>query len=713
MPSSASTRNRLVLAFLWLVFYATFTLWLPPLLDDADSVHAEVAREMIVRHDWVTLYANGIRYLEKAPILYWSMALSFKLFGVSTAAARVPLALTVLALCLLLERFARLAFGSDRAGLYAGLITLSSFGIFIFTRITIPDADVCLWLTLALFAFWRTEQDPVASTAPRGERRGSVRLKTTLARVSRASGLRKAAPAVEPEKPDFDYENWDRTDEDSYQEMRSKSRVRRAVGSAFPDRRSRPRSSFAYDGSSVPRIPCLVFTVACALNILTKGLIGIVFPVATVVLYLLVTRGVKGMWKRIGQFHPVACVFAFLVIAAPWHVLIGLANPTQGLPGGVSFVDHHWLVPLPTDGNVHGWFWFYFVNEHVLRYLNLRVPRDYDTVPLALFWGLLLVWLMPWSAYLFHAVAKVPVRSLFKGPLTSLQKTQVLLGIWAAFPLLFFSLSTRQEYYVLPAMPALILLIAGWLADSPEENAERHRVSGQRAAGVLAVLGAMAAVVCVYFVLHTKAPAANTDLSALLQQNPGDYALSFGHFLDLNAQALGMFRLPLILTAVAFGLLLPAAWVERMNRRVHSANLMTAAGAFLFLVAAHMGLQTFSPVLSSERMAATIAPQVRPEDMILLHGEYEAGSTLGFYLKRNDLHLCEGRSSNLWYGSFFPDAPKIFETRVSVAEKWKGPQRIFMWEDPSDKDRPVLKLAPEYVVASSGGKQVLSNQPNR
>src|SRR5665213_4345448 len=90
------------LAALWFLLYASFTLFRPPLLDDADSVHAEVAREMLLRHDWVTLYANGIRYLEKAPLLYWSMAISMRvsqLLGHSSAsalavAARIPLALT-------------------------------------------------------------------------------------------------------------------------------------------------------------------------------------------------------------------------------------------------------------------------------------------------------------------------------------------------------------------------------------------------------------------------------------------------------------------------------------------------------------------------------------------------------------------------------------------------------------------------------------------
>ena len=206
---------------------------------------------------------------------------------------------------------------------------------------------------------------------------------------------------------------------------------------------------------------------------------------------------------------------------------------------------------------------------------------------------------------------------------------------------------------------------------------------------------------------------------------------------------MGMFREPLILTAIAFGLILPAAYIlrrphnfafvlmlplmlyprpvrSRISRRfrvrswVHFANLTTGAAAFLFLFAAWLGLRTFSPTLTSAQLADVIRPQLHAGDMLAIHGEYEAGSTLGFYLRRNDIHIIEGRSSNLWYGSFFPDAPPIFETRESIAQKWSGSQRIFLWQDPSESSessRPPLSLKPVYLIASSGGKQILSNQP--
>jgi 4-amino-4-deoxy-L-arabinose transferase-like glycosyltransferase len=625
------TRNRLILIGLWFVFYASFTLVTPALLDDADSVHAEVAREMLLRHDLTTLYANGIRYLEKAPLLYWSMAASMKLFGIHSFAARLPIAFTVLALALIMDSFARRAFRSARAGFYSSVILLSSFGIFIFTRITIPDAIVCLWLTLALFCYWLTDSQ------------------------------------TEPNP-----------------------------------------------------LLCYAFATCCALNVLTKGLIGIVFPIAIVISHLFLTRGPHAGFQRLRQLNPITSFLIFLAIAAPWHILIGLANPTQGHPGSLNLSHGHWIVAEPTQNNVHGWFWFYFVNEHVLRYLNLRVPRDYDTVPLVLFWGLLLVWLMPWSAFLYNALGEIPWRTSIARlrqhdqaePLAPRQSTLLLLGIWAAVPMLFFSLSTRQEYYVLPTLPALILLIAAWLT---REAAEAHTepdllvVAGQRISVLILVLGFIAALAAGFFILHTQLPSANTDLSTLLKQNPADYALSFGHFLDLNVQAMGAFHIPLLITAIALFVGTLANWQLRRIHRPHSANLCLAATAFAFLLATHLGLQIFSPVLTSKELANAIAIELKPDDVIIIHGEYESASTLGFYLRRNDLHILEGRSSNLWYGSFFPDAPPIFENAGSLSIKWSGPQRIFLWTEPEHVPMLAGKV---YLIAQSGGKEILSNQPS-
>ena len=119
-------------------------------------------------------------------------------------------------------------------------------------------------------------------------------------------------------------------------------------------------------------------------------------------------------------------------------------------------------------------------------------------------------------------------------------------------------------------------------------------------------------------------------------------------------------------------------------------------------------------MLTSAQLAKAIAPQVHPEDLVAIHGEYESGSTLGFYLQRNDIHILEGRSSNLWYGSFFPDAPPSSKPPQTIAQKWSGPQRIFLWQTTTDEPRKLPPLpGPVYIIATGGGKEIVSNQPNR
>src|SRR5262249_47494485 len=126
----------------------------PALLDDADTVHAEAAREMAATNNFVTLYANGIRYLEKAPLMYWAVALTYKAFGVGEFTSRLPIALGTLALVLAVYSFGRRFFG-DKAGFYAGLAITSCAGIFLFTRVLWPDVILCFLITMAFYCFLR------------------------------------------------------------------------------------------------------------------------------------------------------------------------------------------------------------------------------------------------------------------------------------------------------------------------------------------------------------------------------------------------------------------------------------------------------------------------------------------------------------------------------------------------------------------------------
>jgi hypothetical protein len=105
----------------------------PALLDDAASTHAEAAREMAVSGDYVTLHVHGVRYLEKAPLPYWLVALSYRLLGVNEFATRLPTVLAMLLLSVLGVQWAGRAFGGHSA-IYGGLFVATAAGAFLFAH---------------------------------------------------------------------------------------------------------------------------------------------------------------------------------------------------------------------------------------------------------------------------------------------------------------------------------------------------------------------------------------------------------------------------------------------------------------------------------------------------------------------------------------------------------------------------------------------------
>src|SRR5882757_78178 len=151
-----------ILSGLWLILFFA-ALFSPPLLDDADATHSSAARHMALTGDLVTLRVDGIRYLEKAPLPYWLVALSFRLFGFNTFAAHLPQAIGVLLLALLGYRWTARAF-NPRAAFYTGLATLTSAGVFLFTRYFIPEVLLSLFLCTALYCLLRALEDRIATT---------------------------------------------------------------------------------------------------------------------------------------------------------------------------------------------------------------------------------------------------------------------------------------------------------------------------------------------------------------------------------------------------------------------------------------------------------------------------------------------------------------------------------------------------------------------
>jgi 4-amino-4-deoxy-L-arabinose transferase-like glycosyltransferase len=286
------------------------------------------------------------------------------------------------------------------------------------------------------------------------------------------------------------------------------------------------------------------------------------------------------------------------------------------------------------------------------------------------------------------------------------QQAGLFFLIWAVVIVGFFTFSTRQEYYTIPAIPFLALLIAAWLAKEasyPDDEARVARISSW----VLFAIVAIGSVLGIALLISSKTPAAGADLADLLKKNPQDYDFSLGHFLDLTPEALGMFR-PQLLGAV-LALFVGAVlnlWL-RYKRKHQYGNVMLAAMMVALLACVHSAFVKFSPILSSKRLAAAIAKEYKAGDVIVIDGQYHQASTLNFYLQVR-VRVLHEPSGNLWYGSQFPDAPHVFETQSSFDQLWNSPTRVFLWTD-QDSPKELVGLS-KYLVARSGGKTIYSNQ---
>jgi 4-amino-4-deoxy-L-arabinose transferase-like glycosyltransferase len=599
-PTKRNFSNIAIILAFWVLIYVP-GLFSPPLLDDADSVHAEAAREMLTRHDYVTLHADGIRYFDKAPLLYWLTAASYSQFGFTEFGTRLPLMLLVLVLLLASYALGR-QLGGDGAGLSAALILATAVGPYLYTRFLIPDIVVGLWLTITVHLLWRS---------------------------------------LHEEKPSL--------------------------------------------------LLCAGLAIVTALDVLSKGLIGLVFPVGIILVYVLIT----GNYRQVLKLRPLFTTVVFFIVAAPWHILATLRNPAQG--------------------ETKGFFWFYFINDQINRYLNKRIPHDYNKVPFLLFWGLILVWLFPWSPYVISGLRQVPVRwKEWRGQLSQERRAALLLAIWAIVILGFFSFSTRQEYYVLPVLPALALLAGMWLANEEKSSWDSPtRRSGRVCATILLVLGILIFLIAGTLAIVLPPLPPGTDFADALRKDSDLYTLSMGHLFDLTPKALGAFRLPLVLTSLGFFAGTTLNWRFRRRNDTRKGNLALAGMMVVALCAVHLALGVFYPVLGSKALADVVTREYQPGDVVVCDGEYANASSVNFYTGI-PLRILNGRENALWYGSYFPDAPKIFDDDDSFQKLWSSPQRVFFLTfDARGPEKVRTMGVPYYQLLRSGEKGVYSNRPPR
>ena len=653
----------LTLVFLAVHFVALFS---PSLLDDADATHAQAAQHILASGNWVTLYVDGIRYLEKPPLPYWIVAIDYRIFGQNVFATHLPMSLGVLACAILAWFWARRAYG-DRAAFYSALAILTSVGIFLWTRFLIPESILTFFICLGLYCF--------------------------------LSGLEDRRPS---------------------------------------------RFYIAY--------------VAIAIGVLAKGLIAPVFFTAAVVPYLLIT----GEWRRWRQMRLFTGFLLFLAVAAPWHILCALQNPDHGHPHG----------NIPTPGHVHGFLYFYFINEHFLRFLGLRYPHDYNKQPWFAYWFGQIVWLFPWSLFLPAVVMRAwrnrrvffsdlrydSTNTIeFLDPAMSAQaassmaarlrfraRTGLLLTLYAAFILIFFSISTNQEYYTWPSWFAILLLIASALAmieDAPEGdprwiNASSKWLSSMHAA--FAVIGIAIAAALGYGLWASRHLPFVADIGTLLaHRDVGGYSLATSHFFDLTGPSFAALRLPATVAAIAFLIGPLAAWLLRRRGNGFEATTSVAFTAAVFLIAAHIALVRFEPMLSSRAFADTInaiaATPGNHDYQLVIYGDQASGSSVIFYTHHPAL-LAHGKTnyfepepekngkileatfgSSMIWGSDYPDAPHIFMADPQLLAMWGHGPRIFLFVDGRFHDHVKQIMADHgmklYKIQELSDKTLYTDRP--
>ncbi|MGH7994894.1 MAG: phospholipid carrier-dependent glycosyltransferase [Opitutaceae bacterium] len=353
-----------------------FVLGRAPLDNPDEGRYAEIPREMLASHDWVTPRLDGVNYFEKPPLVYWCVAAAIGTFGSQEFFARLTPALFGLLGVLLTYAAARRLFGRG-TGLAAGVVLGTSLLYAGTSRFLVLDIPVSVLMAATLLCF--------------------------------------------------------------------------ILGVREPPGRARRWLFWGLYASS-------------ALATLSKGLIGCLLTGLVMFLWLLLFN----QWKRLRPLHLPSGIVLFLAIAAPWHVLAALRNPT--------------------------WAHFYFIHEQWDRFTS-KIHDRYQ--PFYFFVPILIAGLFPWIGFL-GAAARRGLTGAWSRRDEAADRAYFL--VWAAIVFLFFSASDSKLIpYILPIFPALAIVIGDWLSGVWRRNAVRELKAGIAVFGALAILIAAGALFAVLF----------------------------------------------------------------------------------------------------------------------------------------------------------------------------------------------------------------------
>ena len=394
-----------------------------------------------------------------------------------------------------------------------------------------------------------------------------------------------------------------------------------------------------------------LFFLFSALAVLTKGLIGLLFPAGIIFIYLAATR----RWRLLKEMQLPGGIALFLITAAPWFVLVSLHNP--------EFAG------------------FFFIHEHFERYLT-KVHRHYQ--PFWFFIPILLMTMFPWSLYLVRAIGKAwSERRQIHGD------RLLFLVIWAAFILLFFSASQSKLIpYILPIFPPLALLLGKTFSDLMDREQE------QFFAPEITILGSLLVILVAAAVVYPHLPEIAPVLTGSGLVRPGSSILTKQPILSPMGG---------VVAACVVFIMGVMTWLARRRKDLLILFIGLFFGSYLLeTVSLHAFMENIEFKKSSKELALVAGEAVTDTGRLVSFG-YE--QSLPFYTGRRVVVV--GGMGELQFGSRQGDQSAWFIEEPDFIRLWQEKPQVIVLLKKTDYERIADKLVPAAAILGQKGKKML------
>ncbi|MBI4526094.1 MAG: glycosyltransferase family 39 protein [Deltaproteobacteria bacterium] len=455
--------------------------------------------------------------------------------------------------------------------------------------------------------------------------------------------------------------------------------------------RSRPAGGEPVRARPSRFLGSLLFYLGMGLGVLAKGLIGILFPVAVMILFLAVepllqqADGARTSWgparARLSRIirpflsNPIGPVILVLLLL-PWHLLAAWENP--------------------------GFFDFYILDNQILRFISLRgfVEDDVPLTTLA-FLGVTGVWLFPWSLFLAPAIRYGVPR---QGSADD-ERLHLIVGLWALVVIAFFALSSSKlEHYFLPAVPPLSLMFGALWANAWMSNPSAAGFRRSFGAGALGSL-----VIGMALLLYSDSLTPRQILRGLAELNVYYRAL-----LARGAE------FPYGSIAPIIGLLKGLGWSlvggVPLAFLLFQFHMPKASFVVLVSMAGILGWLVFKlllivePYHSTKAEASVLVAHAKPGDPIVHDGPLEYSGGLPYYTGQR-IFVLDGRRGDLEFGSRYQETRHLFLDPEAFARLWNSNRRVFLVTRFVDRETVTEKIQglEFFPLGRFGSRRLYSN----